>query len=94
MATENDHVEPRRMPAGVLSTPVRRELGVVRLIRNKTSTMVTIPKVWVNALRWVPGDHIQQELKDGNLVLTNLSAVERARQAAQTEDAHALPFEA
>jgi hypothetical protein len=94
MTNENDRVEPRQLPAGVLSTPVRRQLGVVRLIRNKTSTMVTVPKVWVTALRWQPGDLIQEELHDGRLMLTNLTAAERASQAAATEDAHALPFEA
>lgn len=50
------------------------EYCVVRVMHNKTSIMVTVPKVWARALHWEAGDHVRQELHEGNLLLINLDA--------------------
>lgn len=57
--------------------PAPLEYGIVKVMHNKTSIMVTIPKVWARALHWHAGDHVRQELHDGNLLLINLDAPER-----------------
>lgn len=69
------------------------EYGIVRVMRNRTSIMVTIPKIWARTLHWEAGDHIRQELHEGNMLLINLDAPARVAKLQRSQGSdHAAPI--
>lgn len=88
--TPNPEEQPRSWRRKL--APGEGEYGHVRLMHNKTSVMVTIPKVWVRVLGWRAGDEVRQDIKDGTVVITNITAARRAEKARlAAEESHDAP---
>jgi antitoxin component of MazEF toxin-antitoxin module len=43
-------------------------------MRNRTTTLVSIPKPFLRALRWAQGDHVRLELDGDRLIVTSIQA--------------------
>ncbi len=51
---------------------MRKPSGVVRLIHNRTTTLMCIPRPFMRLLRWMEGDHVALAVEGDALVVKNL----------------------
>lgn len=59
---------------------------VQRLMKNRTATMVCVPKPFSRALRWRAGDEVLITLKGNKLVIVNVATQIADTSAAAVED--------
>lgn len=51
-----------------------RTNGIVRLQRNKTTTLMSIPKPFLAALHWKPGDQVLLEVDGDRLLVQSIES--------------------
>ncbi len=50
------------------------DVGVVRLMRNRTSLLMVIPRPFQRTLKWVAGDRVTLSIEGNQLIVTGIES--------------------